>query len=159
MATIELNKDFVAAVAAGKKIFRREDFEAIGISKEDKKSAGIVDCPRWDGWQQGTGDGVKLNVNGTCVTCYGTSNMTSDEKRWYYDHKGQGTGTPRSSAAAEKQTVNKEMLLEFLQTREEWNTPELLILLKMNHCKDMLIEYVQTEPKWATKTLLMLVQM
>lgn len=154
-----MNETFVKMVKEGKTVWRKADFDAIGISKEDKKSAGIVDCPRWDGWVQGTGDGVKLNVDGIAVTCYGTSNMTSDEKRYYYDHKGSVAGTPRSSKSVEQQTANRDMLLQYLGTKQTWSSEELKMLLTMTHCKDMLVQYIQTRPEWNLNELLLLVQM
>ena len=160
-----MNETFVKMVKEGKKIWRREDFDSIGISKEMKKEAGIVDCPRWSGWVQGSGDGVKLNVDGICVTVYGTSNMTADEKRWYYDHKGQGTGTPRSSTAAPSAKVveetihNKEMAIRFLNTLDNPSMSQYEMLLEMAGASQMAKMLFKSRDDWNKGQVIMLMNM
>lgn len=162
MANIELNKDFVAAVESGKKVWRKADFDAINISKEMKKEAGIVDCPRWEGWTQGTGDGVHLNVNGIEVVCYGTSNMTSDEKRYYYDHKGSGTGTPRSTATStvvEKIVYDREHAIALLKTFKTVNMEQAKMFLNLAGASEMAQNLLATRDDWTIEQIEMLMNM
>lgn len=160
-----LNEKFVAAVAAGKRVWRKADFDQIGISKEDKKSAGIVDCKRWSTWKQGTGDGVHLDVNGTEVVCYGTSNMNATEKRYYYDHKGSGNGTPRSSTAAPSAKVveetihNKEMAIRFLNTLDNPSMSQYEMLLEMAGASKMAKMLFKSRDDWNKGQVIMLMNM
>ena len=155
-----MNETFVAAVNSGKTIWRKADFDAIGISKEMKKEAGIVDCPRWNGWKQGTGDGVHLDVNGIHVICYGTSNMTSNEKRYYYDHKGSGTGTPRATATVAN-TANRDMAKKLLATFEAGSVTkeQQLMLLQLAGASEVARNLFNTFETCSIEQLEMLMSM
>lgn len=148
---------FEQAVSNGKTEFRRKaDWSGICESVRANK-VFLDEYPRIKTNNPGS-DVITVDVNGTKVVLQGTSNLNDEERARYYQ-KSDGSIRTRSSSAPVQQTANKAMLVEFLSTHTEWNTPELLMLLKMTGAKDMLIQYIQTKDTWNLNELLLLVQM
>lgn len=156
MATIK--EAFEKAVAEGKVDWKKADWTAIGCPADKNSKVFLAEYPRWK--QNGNGsDCAYVTVNGVNVTLHGTSNQNAEE---YARYQTKGSGTPRgprSAAVTEQQSANKDMLLQYLGTKQTWSSQELDMLLKMACCKDMLIQYIQTKDTWNLNELLLLVQM
>lgn len=149
---------FEQAVSSGKTEFRRKA-DWSGICESVRANKIFLDSyPRVKTNNPGS-DVITVDVNGTKVILQGTSNLNDEERARYYQ---KGNGTPRASRSAvavEQQTANRDMLLQYLGTKQTWSSEELKMLLTMTHCKEMLVEYIGTRPEWQLSELLLLVQM
>lgn len=106
MTTQEIQVKFEEMVANGTTDWTKATWDSIGVEGKKENKTFLADYPRYA--DQGSSDVVHIIVNGVKVKLHGTSNMTDAERKQYYDRKGKGSGTPRSSAVPSTASAERE---------------------------------------------------
>lgn len=106
MTTQEIQAKFEEMVAAGTTDWTKATWDSINVEGKKENKTFLAEYQRYA--DQGSSDVVHIVVNGVKVKLHGTSNMTDDERKQYYDHKGKGSGTSRSSAVPSTASAERE---------------------------------------------------
>lgn len=109
----EVKAKFEEMVAAGTTDWTKATWDSINVEGKKENKTFLADYPRYA--DQGSSDVVHIVVNGVKVKLHGTSNMTDDERKQYYDRKGKGSGTSRSSAVPSSASPEREKYYNDLQ--------------------------------------------
>ena len=137
---VTLNEGFVAAVKSGKTDWKKSDFDSIGIGSDwhAKNAAGILNAKRWGNGKTSHDDIVKIDVDGTCVTLHGTSNLTEEEYIMYDSAPSSSSGTRTATIVAAK-SENLDMARKLLDTWD-WSTvshEQASMLLELAHASEV----------------------
>lgn len=109
----EVKAKFEEMVAEGVTDWTKQTWDSIGVEGKKENKTFLAEYQRYA--DQGSSDVVHIIVNGTKVKLHGTSNMTDDERKQYYDRKGKGSGTSRSSAVPSSASPEREKYYNDLQ--------------------------------------------